>query len=136
MSRGLGDVYKRQDMRIPIQYSVTYPHRTAGPAPRLDLTEQNEMTFEAPDEQRFPAIPIARAAGEAGPGATAALIAADAVAVERFLAGELSFPGIARLVASAVARFSVSHAPALEELESIDREVRTWARSTPEVAIA
>ena len=44
--------------------------RTAGPAPRLDLIERSPMTFEAPDENRFPAIPIARAAGASGPGAT------------------------------------------------------------------
>ena len=119
------------DMRIPIQYSVTYPHRTAGPAPRLDLREQSQMTFEAPDLQRFPAVPIARAAGEAGPGATAALIAADDVAVERFLAGDLPYPGMAALVEAAVERFSVSHAPALEELESIDAEVRAWTRTAP-----
>jgi 1-deoxy-D-xylulose-5-phosphate reductoisomerase len=120
------------DMRIPIQYSLTYPQRTAGPAPRLDLTQYDEMTFEAPDLERFPAIPIARAAGEAGPGATAALIAADDVAVERFLAGTLSYTGMTRLVESAVARFSVPHAPALAELEAIDREVRAWARSVDE----
>ena len=79
------------------------------------------MTFEAPDEERFPAIPIARAAGQAGPGATAALIAADDIAVERFLMGELSYPGMARLVESAITRFSVPHAPALEELLPVMR---------------
>jgi 1-deoxy-D-xylulose-5-phosphate reductoisomerase len=116
------------DMRIPIQYAVTFPRRTAGPAPRLDLTEHSQMTFQAPDMQRFPAVPIARAAGEAGPGATAALIPADDIAVERFLAGSLSYPGMARLVEAAVERFSVSHAPSLDELEEIDAEVRAWAR--------
>ena len=124
------------DMRIPIQYSVTYPQRTAGPAPRLDLTEHSLMTFQPPDLDRFPAIPIARAAGEAGPGATAALIAADDIAVERFLAGELSYPGMARLVAGAIERFSVSDAPGLEELEAIDGEVRAWARAVSEGALA
>ena len=124
------------DMRIPIQYSVTYPHRTAGPAPRLDLTEHSLMTFQPPDLERFPAIPIARAAGEAGPGATAALIAADDIAVERFLAGELSYPGMARMVEAAIERFSVSHAPPLEELEAIDAEVRAWARDVDEGALA
>ncbi len=94
------------------------------------------MTFEAPDEGRFPALAIARAAGEAGPGATAALIAADDVAVERFLAGELSFPGMARLVEAAVARFSLGRAPGLDELEVVDREVRHWARSVAEEALA
>jgi len=117
------------DMRIPIQYSVTYPHRTAGPAPRLRLTEHPQMTFEAPDELRFPAIPIARAAGISGPGATAALIAADDIAVERYLEGSLAYRGVAELVATAIERFSVVHAPGLEELEDIDAEVRAWARS-------
>jgi len=116
------------DMRIPIQYALCYPHRTPGSAPRLDLLEHSPMTFAAPDEERFPALAIARAAGLAGPGATAALIAADDIAVERFLAGSLSLGAMTRLVATAVTRFSVSRAPTLEELEDIDAEVRTWAR--------
>ena len=116
------------DMRIPIQYAIDHPHRRPGPAPRLDLLVHDRMTFEPPDEARFPALPVARAAGLAGPGATAALIAADDVAVERFLAGSLAFAGIARLVEEAVARFSVAEAPDLEGLEAIDAEVRAWAR--------
>ena len=124
------------DMRIPLQDSVTYPRRTAGPAPRLDLRKHSQMTFQAPDLERFPAVLIARAAGEAGPGATAALIAADDIAVERFLEGDLSYPGMARLVAAAIDRFSVERAPGLEELEVIDAEVRAWARETPEGALA
>jgi len=117
------------DMRIPIQYAIDYPRRAAGPAPRLDVREHPRMTFEAPDERRFPALPLARAAGMAGPGATAALIPADDIAVDRFLAGSLTFTGMAGLVEEAVARFSVPHSPALAELEAIDAEVRRWARS-------
>jgi 1-deoxy-D-xylulose-5-phosphate reductoisomerase len=116
------------DMRIPIQYALGYPHRRPGPAPRLSLLEHASMTFEAPDVARFPALAVARDAGRRGPGATAALIAADDIAVERFLAGDLSLPGISALVGEAVARFSVSHAPGIDELESIDREVRAWSR--------
>jgi 1-deoxy-D-xylulose-5-phosphate reductoisomerase len=117
------------DMRIPIQYALGFPHRRPGPAPRLDLLEHASMTFEAPHEQRFPALALARAAGQAGPGATAALIAADDVAVERFLSGSLSFPGITAVVAEAVARFSVPRPPTIEDLEVIDAEVRAWARA-------
>jgi len=116
------------DMRIPIQYAIDHPHRRPGPAPRLDLHVHDRMTFEPVDEARFPALPVARAAGLAGPGATAALIAADDVAVERFLAGSLAFGGIVRLVEEALARFSVAGAPDLEGLEAIDAEVRSWAR--------
>jgi 1-deoxy-D-xylulose-5-phosphate reductoisomerase len=116
------------DMRIPIQYAIDHPQRRPGPAPRLDVRVHDRMTFEAPDDRRFPCLSIARAAGEAGPGASAVLIAADDVAVERFLAGSLGFTGIPRLVEEAVTRFSLPHAPGLEELEAIDAEVRAWAR--------
>ena len=116
------------DMRIPIQYAIDHPHRRPGPAPRLDVRVPGHMTFSTPDEVRFPALPVARAAGLAGPGTTAALIAADDVAVERFLDGSLSFVGIVRLVEEAVTRFSVTGAPDLEGLEAIDAEVRAWAR--------
>ncbi len=86
------------DMRIPIQYALTWPRRIAGPAPRLDLLAHPRMDFEAPDEARFPALAIARAAGsQRVPRATAALISADEVAVDRFLEGSLTFPGMARL---------------------------------------
>jgi 1-deoxy-D-xylulose-5-phosphate reductoisomerase len=94
------------------------------------------MTFQAPDHRRFPAMRIARAAGEAGPGSTAPLIAADDIAVERFLAAQLSYPGMARLVEAAIDRFSVSGAPGLDELEAIDAEVRAWARDVPEGSLA
>ena len=117
------------DMRIPIQYAIDHPRRLLGPAPRLDLVAQGRLSFEAPDVARFPALAVARAAGLAGPGATAALIAADDIAVERFLAGRLAFMDIPRLVSSAVARFSVGGLPDLETLEAIDAEVRSWARA-------
>ncbi|MDQ3553361.1 MAG: 1-deoxy-D-xylulose-5-phosphate reductoisomerase [Chloroflexota bacterium] len=116
------------DMRIPIQYAVTYPHRSAGPAPRLDLLEHPTMTFEAPDEARFPALGVCRAAGGQGSWATAALIAADEIAVERFLAGGLAFGGIAALVADAVERFGAGTGePDVAALIGLDAEVRAWA---------
>jgi 1-deoxy-D-xylulose-5-phosphate reductoisomerase len=117
------------DMRIPIQYAVTYPGRTSGPAPRLDLREHASMTFDEPDETRFPSLAIARAAGRAGPASSAALIAADDVAVERFLGGSLGFTAIPRLVEDAVARFGSGGVPDLDELEALDATVRDWARA-------
>ncbi len=120
------------DMRIPIQYSLTWPHRTAGPAPRLDLAERSSLTFGVPDDARFPLLPIARAAGAAGPRASTALIAADEVAVERFLAGALRYPGIARLVGTAVERFGSGADPSLEEVMALDDAVRTWAAGADE----
>lgn len=118
------------DMRIPIQYALTYPRRLAGPAPVLDLLQRPELSFEAPDTARFPALEVARAAGVRGPRATTALIAADDVAVERFLAGTLTFAGISHLAGAAVERFGDGPDPGLEELLALDADVRGWAAST------
>jgi 1-deoxy-D-xylulose-5-phosphate reductoisomerase len=128
------------DMRLPIQYALTYPRRLASPAPRLDLAAAPDLRFEAPDDEAFPALRIAREAGERGQHATAALISADEVAVARFLDGTLDFPGISRLVADAVDRFGeptgpAASEPSLEELLALDAEVRGWAASaSPSVA--
>ena len=118
------------DMRIPIQYAVTYPRRTPGPAPRLDLVAHPTLTFEAPDETRFPLLPIARAAGRSGPRAPTARISADEVAVPSFLDGSLTYPGIATLVGGAVERFGTGPEPALDDLITLDAEVRAWAAAT------
>ncbi len=115
------------DMRIPIQYALTHPRRAAGPAPRLDLAAQPALTFEAPEGARFPLLSLARAAGLAGPCATTALIAADEVAVPRFLDGRLTYPGIHALVDGAVSRFGGGPAPDLDGLIALDAEVRAWA---------
>ena len=115
------------DMRIPIQYALTYPEHLGSPAPRVALTELPPISFEVPDTTRFPALEIGRAAGRQGPRASAALIAADDVAVDRFMGGTLDFPGIATLCADAVARFGDGAPPQLDELLELDGEVRKWA---------
>jgi hypothetical protein len=93
------------DMRLPIQYALTYPDRLPSPAEPADLVAAGRLEFLAPDEGRFPALRIARAAGRTGSRASTALIAADEVAVARFLDGTLDFPGIPRLLEEAVTRF-------------------------------
>jgi 1-deoxy-D-xylulose-5-phosphate reductoisomerase len=113
------------DMRLPIQYALTHPDRRPSPAAAPDLVSIGRLDFRAPDLDRFPALRIAREAGEAGPSATAALIAADDVAVARFLAGRLDFTGIPRLLAAAVERFAGGAGdPDLDVLIAIDAEVR------------
>jgi 1-deoxy-D-xylulose-5-phosphate reductoisomerase len=117
------------DMRIPIQYALTYPRHVSSPAPRTTLSEIPALTFERPDIERFPGLAIGRAAGRKGPRASAALIAADDVAVDRFVNGTLEFLGIANLCAQAVSRYGDGPAPELEELIALDAEVRGWALS-------
>ena len=114
------------DMRLPIQYALTYPDRRHSPAVAPDLVALARLDFRAPDVARFPALRICREAGVQGPRATAALIAADDVAVSRFLDGSLDFPGIPRLLEAAVAKFGsgAGQAPGLDELVALDREVR------------
>jgi 1-deoxy-D-xylulose-5-phosphate reductoisomerase len=114
------------DMRLPIQYALTHPDRTGSPADPPDLVATGRLDFEAPDEARFPVLRIARDAGRTGFRATTALIAADEVAVARFLAGSLDFPGIPRLIEEAVARYGggADQRPDLETLVALDTEVR------------
>jgi 1-deoxy-D-xylulose-5-phosphate reductoisomerase len=114
------------DMRLPIQYAVTYPNRHPSPAAPPDLLSVGHLEFEAPDDVRFPALRIARDAGQIGSRATAALIAADEIAVERFLAGSLAFVEIPRLLETAVARFGEGpdQRPEVDALIALDAEVR------------
>jgi 1-deoxy-D-xylulose-5-phosphate reductoisomerase len=121
------------DMRLPIQYALTYPQRRPSPAAAPDLIEIGRLDFRAPDERRFPALRIAREAGRLGPWASAALIAADEVAVQRFLAGSLSFMGIADLLETAVDRFGRNDgdAPDVETLVELDAAVRAAYAAGP-----
>jgi 1-deoxy-D-xylulose-5-phosphate reductoisomerase len=115
------------DMRLPIQYAMTYPDRRPSPAAPPDLIAAARLDFRAPDARRFPALRIAREAGRAGPRASAALIAADDVAVARFLEGTLGFTDIPRLLDAAVARFGGTAAdpvPNVDDLVALDAEVR------------
>lgn len=114
------------DMRLPIQYALTYPARHPSPSAAVDLVEAGRLDFRAPDEGRFPALRIAREAGVIGQRATTALIAADEVAVGRFLDGTLGFGDIPRLLEAAVTRHGTTgdQSPALDDLIALDREVR------------
>jgi 1-deoxy-D-xylulose-5-phosphate reductoisomerase len=120
------------DMRIPIQYALTYPDRQPARVAAPDLVEFARLDFRAPDETRFPALRICRQAGRDGPWASAALIAADDVAVARFLAGTLDFPGIPRLLEAAVERFGSGQGqPDLDDLVQLDAAVRAAYASGP-----
>ncbi|MFP5343682.1 MAG: 1-deoxy-D-xylulose-5-phosphate reductoisomerase [Candidatus Limnocylindria bacterium] len=123
------------DMRLPIQYAMTYPDRMPSAVAAPDLVTAGALDFRAPDEARFPALRIAREAGVAGPWASAALIAADDVAVARFLDGTLDFRGIPRLLEAAVERFGggdgASTEPDVTALVALDAEVRATFASGP-----
>ena len=112
------------DMRFPIQYALTWPDRLAAPMPALDLVSQGCLTFEAPDEARFPCLRLAREAAAAGGTLPAVLNAADEVAVEAFLAGAIPFAGIWRTVEQVMA----AHAPRPAATREAIVEADAWAR--------
>jgi len=86
------------EMRTPIAHCLGWPDRITGPAPKLDLAKIGQLTFEAPDFDRFPGLRLAYEALRTGRGATTVFNAANEVAVAAFIAGKIRFGAIARLV--------------------------------------
>ena len=116
------------DMRGPIGYALGYPVRMAATIPNVDLASHGSLTFAAPDLARFPGLAIALEAGRAAGAAPGALIAADGVAVDRFLAGDFPLGGIPQLLRDAVDQFGTRPAPAsVEEVISLHEEVTQFA---------
>ena len=115
------------DMRVPIASVLAWPSRMDTPCAPLDLAVIGELTFRAPDELRFPATRIARAAAEAGGAMPAVLNAGNEVAVAAFLAGKLSFTRIALEVEALMARFAPPAPTSLEDVIAIDAEARALA---------
>jgi 1-deoxy-D-xylulose-5-phosphate reductoisomerase len=116
------------DMCLPIQYALTWPERLPSPVPSLDLVRAGSLTFEAPDPVRFPCLRLAREAGEAGGTAPAVLNAANEVAVEAFLAGQIGFPDIPRVIETCLDGASMASRPTLENFREADGLTRTAAR--------
>jgi 1-deoxy-D-xylulose-5-phosphate reductoisomerase len=116
------------DMRVPISYALHHPDRADVPLPSLDLAQLQNLTFEEPDLERFPCLRLAREAGEAGGTAPCVLNAADEVAVEAFLGGEIPFMAIPRVVARTLEEMP-AHAPThFDDLIATDSEARKRAR--------
>ena len=115
------------DMRVPIQYALTFPERWPAPHPRLDWTAVPCLDFEEPDTGRFPCLRLAFDALAAGGAAPAVLNAANEEAVALFLAERIGFTDIPRLVEAALERAGAA-VPTLDALEAVDREARARVR--------
>ncbi|HET9733684.1 MAG TPA: 1-deoxy-D-xylulose-5-phosphate reductoisomerase [Burkholderiales bacterium] len=120
------------DMRVPIAHALGFPDRMESGARRLDLGAVGSLSFERPDHERFPCLPLAYAALRAGGTAPALLNAANEVAVEAFLAGRLRFTAIAQVIDETLQR--VAGGPALELQAVIDADAR--ARSAAAHCVA
>lgn len=112
------------DMRFPIQYAVTWPDRVPGTLPRLDFATLGRLEFFPPREGDFPALRLARQAGMAGGTLPAVFNAANEAAVEAFLEGRLTFPGIWKFVEKAMARHQNTRHPSLDKILAADAEGR------------
>jgi len=122
------------DMRVPIASCLAWPQRMNGPCTPLDLPALGELTFFAPDEERFPATRLAREAAEAGGAAPAVLNAANEVAVAAFLAGQIGFTEIAAIVSRTLDRALPPPPACLADVLEIDRAARARAAALLEPA--
>ena len=118
------------DMRLPIQYALTWPERTIGPARPLDLLHCPPLTFGMPDCEAFPCLAIAMEAARTGGTATAILNGANEAAVGLFLEERIGFMDIPALVERAMSVVPVVQAPQLEQIMAADRAARDAVRST------
>ena len=115
------------DMRTPIAYALGWPARIDAPSARLDFAAIGQLTFEPPDEIRFPALRLARAALRAGAAAPTVLNAANEVAVAGFLAGAVPFLTIGQIVEEALTALGGEPLDSLEDVVEIDRRTRIFA---------
>ena len=115
------------DMRLPIQYALTWPNRTPGPAKPLDLLGCKALTFAPPDEENFPCFALAKAAARTGGTATAILNGANEAAVGDFLAGKCGFMDIPRRVEKAMGAVKAVQSPTLDDILAADGEARRAA---------
>ena len=119
----------RTDMRIPIQYAMSYPEVVKTPLEPLDLKNPFGLSFEPPDHARFGALQLARDALARGGTTPAAMNAANEVAVQAFLDGLISFPAITEVVSEVVTNHQSSAATTLEDVLGADRSAREEARA-------
>jgi 1-deoxy-D-xylulose-5-phosphate reductoisomerase len=126
------------DMRLPIQYALTYPERLPGPARRLDWRRLSAWHFEEPDPETFPSLQLGYEVAARGGTCGAVLNAANEAAVGRFLEGRLTFPDIPRACRAALENHHYSPTPTLAELAASDRwarqEVARWTSRTTRTA--
>jgi len=122
------------DMRVPIASCLAWPRRMDTPCEPLDLPAFGELTFFAPDEDRFPATRIAREAAQAGGAAPAVMNAANEVAVAAFLAGNMAFTRIALVVEETLNNYTPDAPQSLADVLAVDGEARASAETLLETA--
>jgi len=116
------------DMRMPIQYALTYPDRCQAPVPRIDWSQARQWEFLPPDFQKFPLLKLAYQCQEAGGSATCTLNAADEIAVEAFLERRIGYSSIYEIVSETLSKMPGRDLGTVGEILNMDRESRALAR--------
>ena len=117
----------KADMRIPISYALAWPNRIKNPGPKLDLAKISTLTFEKPNEEKFPAIRLAREALRKGGVLPIVLNASNEIAVAAFMEKKIGFLDITKVVEKALEKFLGNKISLLEDVYSVDEEVRSFA---------
>lgn len=116
------------DMRVPIQYALTYPKRVKNPFPRIDFAQRSHLTFEKPDMDTFKCLSLAYRTLKTGGTLPAVLNGANEIAVARFLKGEISFLQIPALIEQTMDAYTVKYEYTLEDLLEADRWAKDYAK--------
>lgn len=116
------------DMRVPIQYALTYPKRVKNPFPRIDFAQRSNLTFDKPDMDTFKCLSLAYRALKTGGTLPAVLNGANEVAVARFLKGEISFLQIPALIEQTMDAYTVKYEYTLEDLLEADAWAKAYAK--------
>lgn len=115
------------DMKLPIQYALSYPERLPMKKNELDFEKYSTLTFEQPDTKTFKALDLAYKAGKTGGNMPCVFNGADEVAVEKFLEGKIKYLDIADTIEEAMNSFKFIENPTIDEIFETDKEVREWA---------
>ncbi len=116
------------DMRTPISYALAWPERMEAPTARLDLTKMVNLSFFAPDENRFPALHLAKQCQKTSQSATAVMNAANEMAVDAFLKGKIGFLDIVRVSEKVVESSPLPAVATIQDVISLDHEAREMAK--------
>jgi len=112
------------DMRTPIAYSLAWPERMKAPSPKLDLAAIAQLSFEAPDQVRFPSLRLAREALKAGKSTPAVLNAANEISVDAFLKEKISFMDISAIVEEVIETFDHLSLNNIDDVHNVDKKAR------------
>lgn len=123
------------DMRVPIQYALTYPARVKNSVPRLNFFEHNNLTFEKPRIDDFPCLKLALSAIKQGGTMPTVMNAANEVAVEYFIKGKIKFMDIPRIISDCLTYYKPRYEFDVDDLLNIDKEVRVYAYSLAESTV-